>query len=89
MVEMREMTDGESTLKVSEWIIIRGIFWEYYVIEQWNEDNCAYCLVDGDFQEIGLVSLDEIKPYISARTKDLKTIQAAPGWKWVDAGSKS
>jgi len=81
---MRKMTDGKTTLKVLEWIIVRKIFWEYYVTEKWDDTNCAYCLVFGDFQEIGLVSLDEIKPYISSRTKDLKSIQPAPGWKWVD-----
>lgn len=81
---MRKMSNGKTTLKVLEWIIVRGIFWEYYVTEAWDEANCAYCLVDGDFQEIGLVSLDEIKPHISARTKDLSTIQPAPGWKWID-----
>lgn len=80
---MRKMTDGTTTLSILEWIIVRGINWEYYVFEKWNEDNCAYCLVDGDFQEMGLVSLDEIKPYIFARTKDLDSIAAAPGWKWV------
>lgn len=80
---MRNMTDGKTILKIFEWIQTKGNFWEYYVTEKWNEENCAYCLVDGDFQEIGLVSLDEIKPYISIRTKDLR-IQPAPGWKWVD-----
>lgn len=78
------MTDGTTTLEILEWIIVKNIFWEYYVTEKWDETNCAYCLVDGEFQEIGLVSLDEIKPYISARTKDLKTVAPAPGWKWVN-----
>lgn len=81
---MRKMTNGKSTLNILEWMIIKNIYWEYYVTEQWNEDNCAYCLVDGDFQELGLVSLDEIKPYISTRTKDLQTIQPCPEWNWVD-----
>lgn len=81
---MRKMTDGKTTVNVLEWIIVKKIMWEYYVIEKWNEDNCAYCLVDGDFQEIGLVSLDEIEPFISIRTKDLNTLQPAPGWSWVE-----
>lgn len=81
---MRKMTKGGTTLTILEWIIVRGICWEYYVTEKWDESNCAYCLVDGDFQEVGLVCLDEIKPYISARTKDLKSISPAPGWEWVD-----
>lgn len=81
---MRKMTDGQTTINVLEWIIVNGIFWEYYVIDQWDQENCAYCLVDGEFQEIGLVSLDEIKPHISSRTKDLNNLQPAPGWKWVE-----
>lgn len=82
---MRKMTDGRTTIEVHEWIQVRKIFWEYYVTEEWDESNCAYCLVDGDFQELGLVSLDEIQPHISGRTKDLKTIMPAPGWRWVDS----
>ena len=81
---MRKMTKGNTTLDVLEWIMVKGICWEYYVTEQWDETNCAYCLVDGDFQELGLVSLDEIKPHLSSRTKDLYSLQPAPGWRWVD-----
>jgi len=81
---MRKMTDGTNTLNILEWIIVTGCFWEYYVTEKWDENNCAYCLVDGDFQELGLVSLDEIKPFISARTQDLTKVEPAPGWKWID-----
>lgn len=81
---MRKMTNGISTLNILEWIIVESIFWEYYVTEPWDATNYAYCLVDGIFQELGLVCLDEIKPHISYRTRELHSIQAAPGWKWVD-----
>jgi hypothetical protein len=79
---MRKMTDGKTVVNISEWVILKN-FWEYYVIDKWDEKNCSYCLVDGDFQEIGLVSLDEIKPYISSRTRILTDLQPAPGWNWV------
>lgn len=78
------MTNGITTLTISEWFMIRGIFWEYYVTEAWNKEKRAYCLVDGDVQEIGLVSLHEIKPYIISRTKDLENLLPAPGWTWID-----
>ena len=80
---MRQMTNGTITVDIREWIIVKGIFWEYYVTEEWDKDNCAYCVVDGDFTEFGLVSLDEIKPYISQRTNDLKNLEPARGWRWV------
>lgn len=80
---MRKMTDGKQTITVFEWIMIGEVMWEYYVTENWNEDNEAYCLVDGEFQEIGLVSLDEIKPYIVARTSNLHEFRPAVGWEWV------
>lgn len=83
---MRKMQKGSQTLTILEWIMVSRLCWEYYVTEEWNEDNCAYCLVDGDFQEMGQVSLDEIKPYISARTRDLTSLAPAPGWKWLDKG---
>ena len=80
---MRKMRKGSQEIEVTEWIILKN-FWEYYVIDEWNDCNEAYCLVDGDFQEIGLVSLNEINPYITARTRDLATIGPAPGWEWVE-----
>lgn len=86
---MRKMRKETTVLNVLEWIQVGGCFWEYYVIEEWNEENVAYCLVDGDFQEVGLVSLDEIAPFIAARTKDLQNLQPAPGWKWVEQKRKT
>jgi hypothetical protein len=81
---MRKMTDGSQTVNVLQWIQTKGNFWEYYVTENWNDDNCAFCLVDGDFQELGLVSWDEIEPYISAISTNLNNLQPARGWNWVD-----
>jgi len=78
----RKMKKGSWEINVIEWIMVKN-YWEYYRIEEWNEDDCAYCLVDGDFQETGLVSLEEIKPYIISRTKDLN-LMPAPGWEWVE-----
>jgi len=79
---MRRMRKENQEIQVIEHVIVRN-YWEYYVMDEWTEDNVAYCLVDGDFQEIGLVSLDEIKPYIISKTRDLKNLMPAPGWKWV------
>lgn len=79
---MRKMKNKDQTIIVIEHIITKN-FWEYYVIEI-DENNIAFCLVDGFEMELGDVDLEEIAPYIITRTKDL-TMQPARGWRWVDA----
>jgi hypothetical protein len=81
-LSMRKMKEGIQTLNVIEFIITKN-FWEYYVIEI-DENDIAFCLVDGFEIELGYVCLNEIKPYISCRTKDLTRIEPARGWKWVN-----
>ena len=76
---MRRMKKGTETLDVIEFIITQN-FWEYYVLEI-DENNIAFCLVHGFETELGYVCLEEIKPYIQCRTKDL-TMQPAIGWHW-------
>ncbi len=78
---MRKMVKGSEVLNVIEFIITKN-YWEYYISEI-DENNIAFCLVDGFEMELGYTSLDEIKPFIISRTKDL-TIQPARGWEWED-----
>lgn len=79
---MRKMKGKLGTLPVIEWImLVNG--WEYYVSEI-TDQGLAFCLVHGFETELGDVDLEEIKPYIRARTKDLTTIQAAIGWQWIN-----
>lgn len=79
---MRQMTDGETTLDVHEHILLRN-FWEYYILEPADKDGIAFALVLGDFDEMGDVSLDEVKPHIISRTKNLDEILPATGYTWV------
>jgi hypothetical protein len=80
---MRQLkSDYGSVIKVVEHIILRN-GWEYYVTDEPIEDGIAFALVYGDDTELGCVSLDEIKPYIVSRTKDLADLMPAPSWKWV------
>jgi len=84
---MREMTNGTTTIKVVEHIILRN-FWEYYVTTEKFTDDIICCFVVGDFPELGDVSMQEIAPYIISRTKKLDEIMPAPGWKWGEKCSK-
>jgi hypothetical protein len=79
---MKKMKGKLGILPVIEWIMLKN-GWEYYVSEI-TEQGLAFCLVDGFEQEAGDVDLNEIKPYITCRTKDLKTIQPAIGYKWIN-----
>ena len=89
---MRRMTKGNIELKVVEHIILRN-FWEYYVLERelgdvsTHDPNIVYALVMGDDDEIGIVSLSEIKKYIFSRTTDLSELEPAIGYSWEEKTS--
>ncbi len=68
---------------ITEHIIIKN-FWEYYVTDNKFTDDIVQCLVMGIETGIGDVSLEEIKPYIMTRTKDLDDVMPAPGWSWAE-----
>ena len=86
---MREMisADGETTLKVGEWIILEN-GWEYYLEE--GKDDVVFGLVCGASNELGYVSKKELAPYIEGRVvgKGLKSPFCAPmpavGYSWAD-----
>ena len=83
---MREMKKGNLNLKVVEHIILRNM-WEYYVLADEPDTHApdpdiVYALVMGDYDEIGTVSLSEIKSHIFSRTTDLNEIMPACGYEW-------
>jgi hypothetical protein len=83
---MRTMVNGYGTkLKVVEHIIIKN-FWEYYLTDRpaENDGDIREALVIGFETELGDVSLQEIKPYIIARTKKITEVMPPPNWTWVD-----
>ena len=80
---MKQMVKDGTTLNITEHIIIKN-FWEYYVTDNKFTDDIVQCLVMGVETEIGDVSLEEIKPYIMTRTKDLDDVMPAPGWSWAE-----
>ena len=81
---MRQMTDEHgTTVDVIEHIILRN-YWEYYILEEADENGIAFALVMGDYTEMGNVSMDEIEPYIVSRTTDLVELMPAIKWSWCD-----
>ncbi len=82
---MRKMVKGNFKLDVVEHIILRNM-WEYYVLADEAGDepdsDIKYALVMGFNDEIGTVSMSEIKPHIMTRTTDLSEIMPADGYKW-------
>jgi len=85
---MREMRKGNLNLKVVEHIILRNM-WEYYVLADEPDTHApdpdiVYALVMGFEDEIGTVSMSEIKPHIFSRTTDLNEIMPAFGYIWTD-----
>ena len=85
---MRKMVKGNLKLDVVEHIILKNM-WEYFVLadEDGDEPNSdiKYALVMGFNDEIGTVSMSEIKPYIISRTTDMNELLPASGYHWEDA----
>jgi len=82
---MRKMIKGNLKLDVVEHIILRNM-WEYYVLADKDGDepdsDIKYALVMGFSDEIGTVSMSEIKPHIISRTTDLSELLPAAGYEW-------
>ena len=82
---MRKMIRGNLKLDVVEHIILRNM-WEYFVLADEAGDepdsDIKYALVMGFNDEIGTVSMSEIKPHIMTRTTDLSEIMPADGYEW-------
>ena len=85
---MRTMIKGNLKLDVVEHIILRNM-WEYYVLSNEgknqsfpSEPDIVYALVMGFNDEIGCVSMSEIKPHVMTRTTDLSEIMPADGYEW-------
>ena len=85
---MRQMTKGNLKLDVVEHIMLRNM-WEYFVLagEAGDEpdSDIKYALVMGFNDEIGTVSMSEIKPYVISRTSRMDDILPAAGYEWADA----
>ena len=84
---MRKMTKGNLKLKVVEHIILRNM-WEYFVLADEAGDepdsDIKYALVMGFNDEIGTVSMSEIKPHIISRTTDMNELLPASGYHWEE-----
>ena len=83
---MREMynKDMDVTLRIEEWIMLKN-GWEYYLTpkEEDQPDNIRFAMVCGFENEMGYIDMEELKPYIISRTKDLSTLKPATGgWTW-------
>ena len=85
---MRKMIKGDLKLNVVEHIMTTNM-WEYYILANEPDTHApdpdiVYALVMGFEDEIGTVSMSEIKPYILSRTTELSTIFPASGYQWSD-----
>lgn len=79
---MRKMTNGTTTLNITK-LIVTQHGWEYFVTDNKFSDDIVQCLVCGLADEIGDVSLKEIRPYVVAATTNLSEVMPAPNWEWV------
>jgi hypothetical protein len=81
---MRKMKNQYGIVNIVEHIMTRN-FWEYYITDDKFTDDIVRAVVMGDETEIGDISLSEIKPYVTSKTKRLNEIMPAEGWEWVEA----
>ena len=76
------MTKGSTVLNITQHIILKN-GWEYYVTDNKHSADIVCCLVYGQETELGDVSLNEIKPYIVSRTRELAEVMPCPDWRWI------
>ena len=70
-------------LTIREHIILKN-FWEYYITDYYPEESdIQEAYVMGFEDEIGDISMEELKPYIITRTKHLDEVMPATGYRWV------
>ena len=84
---MRKMVKGNLKLNVVEHIMLRNM-WEYFILADKvgeGDSDIKYALVMGFNDEIGTVSLSEIKPHVISRTACRDDLQPAAGYEWADA----
>ena len=84
---MRKMVKGNLKLNVVEHIMLRNM-WEYFILADKvgeGDSDIKYALVMGFNDEIGTVSLSEIKPHVISRTTCMDDILPAAGYEWADA----
>jgi hypothetical protein len=82
MARKMKRVDGESVVTVHAFGVTKH-FWEYYILDNAKSDY-RLALVEGFEQEMGDISMSEIKPYLLSFTHDVSEIAPAPGWEWVD-----
>jgi hypothetical protein len=82
MARKMKRVDGESVVTVYGHGVTKH-FWEYYILDNAKSDY-RLALVEGFEQEMGDISMSEVKPYFISYTQDVSEIMPAPGWQWVD-----
>jgi hypothetical protein len=83
MRRMRNVKTGK-IITVVEYIMLKDSCWEYYVTDKIDKGGDGVeILAYGDDVEHTIVSLAEIKSKVGYRTRDLKQLQAVPGWRWI------
>jgi len=82
MARKMKRADGDSVVTVYAHGITRN-FWEYYILDNVKSDY-RLTLVEGFEQEIGDVSMNEIKPYLISFTANVDEIMPPRGWEWID-----
>ena len=87
MMKMKNKHTG-SILNIREFFITKGNLWEYFVTDEEVEtDDVQFCLVRGFEQELGCVSMAELRPYIMIKVKINKKnyheVLPAQGYEWV------
>ena len=85
MPRKMELPFGSVVTVVKHIILKNG--WEYYVTDDKFNDDIVRCYVCGLYDELGDVSLSEIKPHIVSQTTKVgygSDLLPAPNCKWVD-----
>ena len=79
---IRNAEDGQ-VLTVHRHLMTRN-GWEYYILDNAEQSDIRFALVQGLESELGNISMLEMHPYLLSDTYELEGIMPPVGWSWDD-----
>ena len=76
-------TNPSVVLNVTRFLMTKNM-WEFYITDNYHDDDIVEAYVMGFENELGDVSLKEIMPFTIVNTDDLDDVMPPVGYEWKD-----
>ena len=76
-------TNPSVVLNVTRFLMTKNM-WEFYITDNYHDDDIVEAYVMGFENELGDVSLKEIMPFTIVNTDNLDDVMPPVGYEWKD-----